>query len=304
MDNNTQPPPLPNADAFPDLRKPPLDNSIPEVSNSTPEANQQHLPQSPTPSPTQTEPISNSGLSRIEQLAQLADKDQVMSLLEFRAEQQLDKDDPLWVFLTEFKIIENSVKKQEDILNLAIDGFTARLDRQIEANQQRIDTSFNTYSQDLINQYQTLTENLKTTEQASLNLTQTKITSAVSNLVKHAAHTKAVSDWLTMSRLGLYILIPMILAAVGGWFGRSYFDYRYSNSGLSNQDTALLHWAKSDEGQLAHNLIKWNNRGLSKKGKTRICEQEAQNLDVTLKLEGQSVNQGWCVLWMLPAEER
>ena len=189
-----------------------------------------------------------------------------MSLLKFKEEQQLDKNDPLWAFLLEFKTIENSVNKQEEILNLLISGFTTQFDRQIEANQQRIDTSFRTYAQDLINQHNSLTNNLKTVEEASLNLVQTKVASSVSNLVKHAAHTKAVSDWKTMSRLGIYIFIPMILAGIGGWFGRSYVDYRYSNSGLSNADTAILHWAKSDEGKLAQNLTKWNSSGSQQKG--------------------------------------
>ena len=246
----------------------------------------------------------NPPASIIEQLANLADKSEVMSLLEFKEEQQLDKNDPLWAFLLQFKTIENSVNKQEQILNLLINDFEAKFEQQIDANQQRIDTSFRTYSQDLINQYQTLTNNLQTVEEASLNLTQAKISGSVAKLVRHAAHTKAVNDWLAMSRLGLYILIPMIFAGIGGWFARSYVDYRYSNSGLSNADTALLHWAKSDEGKLAKDLARWNSRGLTSKGKTLICEQEAANLDVTLTLEGKSVDSGWCALWIRPADKR
>ena len=122
--------------------------------------------------------------SVIEQLANLADKSEVMSLLEFKEEQQLDKNDPLWAFLLQFKTIENSVNKQEQILNLLIAGFEAKFEQQIDANQQRIDTSFRTYSKDLINQYQALTDNLQTVEEASLNLTQAKISGSVSKLVR------------------------------------------------------------------------------------------------------------------------
>ena len=247
---------------------------------------------------------NSNSLSIIEQLAKLADKDEVVSLLKFKEEQQLDKDDPLWAFLLEFKTIENAVNKQEEILSLLINDFESRLRQQIEDNQQQIDTSFRTYSQDLINRYQTLTKNLETVEAVSVNLTQTKIASSVSRLVAHAAHEKAVHDWIAMSRLGIYILIPMVLTALGGWFARSYFDYRYSNSSLSNQDTALLHWAKSDEGKLAKNLVEWNSQGLAKKNRTRICEEEAAKLDITLKLEGKSVDRGWCVLWMISPEKR
>lgn len=260
--------------------------------------------QQDTATDTNTSNNSPAPLSIIEQLAQMANKDEVMSLLEFREEQQLDKNDPLWAFLLKFKTIENSVNKQEEILTLLIDDFEAKFSQQIEANQQRIDASFRTYSQDLINQYQTLTQNLEVVEAASVNLTQAKISNSVSHLVKYAAHKKAVSDWTTMGRLGVYLMGVMVMAFSSGFFTRSYFDYRYSNSGLSNQDTALLEWAKSDRGKLARDLIQWNSRGLTQKGKTRICEQEAAELNITLKLEGQSVDEGWCVLWMLPPQER
>ena len=272
--------------------------------------NHEYNPLPPPPNLTLEPPdanqakAENSSVSIIEQLASLADKSEVMSLLKFKEEQQLDKNDPLWAFLLQFKTIENAVNKQEQILSLLIDGFEAKFEQQIDANQQRLDTSFRIYSQDLINQYQALTDNLQTVEEASLNLTQAKISGSVAKLVRHAAHTKAVSDWLAMSRLGLYILIPMIFAGVGGWFARSYVDYRYSNSGLSNGDTVLLHWAKSDEGKLAKNLATWNSRGLTTKGKVLICEQEAANLDVTLTLEGKTVNSGWCALWIRPADKR
>jgi hypothetical protein len=272
-----------------------------------------HEEYNPLPPPPNVAPESLGGnpamagespVSIIEQLASLVDKSEVISLLEFKEEQQLDKNDPLWAFLLQFKTIENSINKQEQILNLLISGFETKFQQQIDANQQRMDTSFRVYSQDLINQYQALTNNLQTVEEASLNLTQAKISGSVANLVRHAAHTKAVSDWLAMSRLGLYILMPMILAGFGGWFTRSYVDYRYSNSGLSTVDTALLHWSKSDEGRLAKNLASWNSRGLTTKGNTLICEQEAANLNVTLTLEGKTVDSGWCALWIRPANQR
>jgi hypothetical protein len=279
-----------------------------EIPVSTPAVstviNSQSNPTAVAPTIANRSVPSSAPLSIVEQLAQMANKNEVISLLEFKEQQQLDKNDPLWAFLLQFKTIENSVNKQEEILSLLIKDFETKFSQQIEDNQQRIDASFRTYSQDLINQYQTLTKSLEVTEAASINLTQAKVSSSVSQLVKHAAHEKAVHDWIAMSRLGVYLMGAMIVAFVCGVFTRSYFDYRYSNSGLSNQDTALLEWAKSERGKLAQNLTEWNSRGLTKKGKTYICEQEAAKLNVTLKLEGQTVNNGWCVLWITPPERR
>ncbi|MBE9043432.1 hypothetical protein IQ255_03240, partial [Pleurocapsales cyanobacterium LEGE 10410] len=89
------------------------------------------LPLEPT---TDTDPVlaKTPPASIIEQLANLADKSEVMSLLEFKEEQQLDKNDPLWAFLLQFKTIENSVNKQEQILNLLIADFEAKFEQQID----------------------------------------------------------------------------------------------------------------------------------------------------------------------------
>lgn len=247
---------------------------------------------------------ADNSLTLFEKLGQTLDKDRVMALLQFKQDQGLDNDDALWQFLIQFKTIENAVSKQEDILNLIINEFDGKLKQQLHSNQQKIDTSYRTYSQDLLNQYKNLTENLKTAEESSINLTNTKIASSVDALVQKAAYKKAISNWLAMSRLGIYIFIPAILTFISGWLGRSYFDYRYSNSGLSNQDTALLEWVRSDEGKLARDLMNWNKRGLTTKGRSLICESEAQKLDLTLKKEGESVKAGWCALWVKSPDRR
>ena len=39
-----------------------------------------------------------------------------MSLLKFKEEQQLDKNDPLWAFLLEFKTIENNESFTQNIM--------------------------------------------------------------------------------------------------------------------------------------------------------------------------------------------
>jgi hypothetical protein len=55
--------------------------------------------QNSVPTPLQQ---SHLPLSIVEQLAQMVNKEEVMSLLEFKEQQQLDKNDPLWAFLLEF----------------------------------------------------------------------------------------------------------------------------------------------------------------------------------------------------------
>ena len=91
---------------------------------------------------------------------------------------------------------------------------------------------------------------------------------------------------------------------------------------LDNSDIAALEWAKSDlgkearnnsglvewvlteEGQFAKEFFVWNHALLSKQGKTRICQKDAERLGVALTIEGRPVVDSYCTLWIKPPKDR
>ena len=69
---------------------------------------------------------------------------------------------------------------------------------------------------------------------------------------------------------------------------------------LTVEEAALLDWAQSPEGQQARELMRWNSGLLD----DRSCEREVERLGVTLELQGRSARSGFCILWVVPPEQR
>jgi hypothetical protein len=56
----------------------------------------------------------------------------------------------------------------------------------------------------------------------------------------------------------------------------------------------------SKEGKFARNLLKWNAGSLDGLN----CLKDAQDLPVTLKVQGRAAESGFCLLWVVPPENR
>jgi hypothetical protein len=59
-------------------------------------------------------------------------------------------------------------------------------------------------------------------------------------------------------------------------------------------------WANTTEGQLAWNIMQWNNAKLG----NMECLNDVKRLNVTLKVDGRPATSGFCTLWVVPAEKR
>jgi hypothetical protein len=59
-------------------------------------------------------------------------------------------------------------------------------------------------------------------------------------------------------------------------------------------------WANTREGQLAWNIMQWNNHKLS----NLACMEDVNRLKVTLKVDGRPAISGFCTIWVVPPEKR
>lgn len=73
---------------------------------------------------------------------------------------------------------------------------------------------------------------------------------------------------------------------------------QYPHVRLSQEDIALLMWAKSTEGQRAKNLLSWNS------GLLVDCTKEVQKMGIRLEVRGRKAVYGFCPLWVVPPQER
>ena len=69
---------------------------------------------------------------------------------------------------------------------------------------------------------------------------------------------------------------------------------------LSLEEASALQWVKSDDGQLAKNIMEWNGDYL----KSGQCETDVHSLGVTLSVNNSKAEKGFCILWIKPFSER
>lgn len=160
---------------------------------------------------------------------------------------------------------------------------------------------------------------------AALNVQKRNISKTVQELVRKAAFEKVAYDAWALVCAGFVLLGAMGLGIILGLaiplFAKqpeldptgprqltleevNALDWGLSETGeFARLNPEVIEWAKSKEGQYAHQFMQWNQALMSGKGQ-RICEQEAEKLAVTLKVEGKNAQSGFCTLWVRPPEER
>lgn len=69
---------------------------------------------------------------------------------------------------------------------------------------------------------------------------------------------------------------------------------------LTLQDIDKLYWARSQEGEFARNLIRWNSDKLT----NLDCTKDVDRLGVTLNVSGRPATYGFCTIWVVPPNQR
>jgi phosphomevalonate kinase len=142
---------------------------------------------------------------------------------------------------------------------------------------------------------------LKESERAALISQRAAIAAAVSSLLKK-------TDWEQRSRL-LGAIIPaagILIAAIGVgvllgmtvplWLQGGYV----ANQTLTVAEVEDLRWLKSADGKLAKNLTRWNSGMLDNLN----CLEDVERLNVTLEVQGKKAESGFCLLWVVPFQDR
>ncbi|MGB5768448.1 MAG: DUF6753 family protein, partial [Crocosphaera sp.] len=86
---------------------------------------------------------------------------------------------------------------------------------------------------------------------------------------------------------------PWIQGKLGGGYSTAF------HSQLTNDQMETLNWAMSKEGKYARQIMEWNHGYLGGN-----CEQDVQELGVKLTYGTQERNNGFCVVWVKPPNQR
>jgi len=222
----------------------------------------------------------------------------------------------------------NSNFEPQDLINLALDGqsndykvkvLTVALKAKIEPNDPLFLVLMATGRLELMlldapqNLKQIFEENLnkaahlvQESGSAALQTQKAAIAGAVSTLMKRQQADKGVpkasqSDLSSGIKLASAVVLSL---AIGGFIGNA---MAISSQGgylgkvnLTAQQAEALGWAQSKEGKFARDIMRWNADSLENKQ----CKSEATQLGVTLEINGRKAKDGFCTIWVEPANRR
>ncbi|MBD2311239.1 hypothetical protein H6G20_06150 [Desertifilum sp. FACHB-1129] len=184
---------------------------------------------------------------------------------------------------------------------------TGRLETLLEERPQELSALFDQWEDRVYTKLENYRSGLETYERTAVKAQEKAIAQSVHDLIQRTTFEKFVHSF-TVASVGLAIAFTLIAAGVGGALGYGFREFqaravRYAPlepRRLTLAEAQALEWSTSREGQRARQLWEWNRDLLA----NYACEQQAENLGVTLSLQGQLAERGACVLWVRPVSER
>jgi hypothetical protein len=141
-------------------------------------------------------------------------------------------------------------------------------------------------------------------EKAAKRGIERQIAESVKELMQKAGASKAQVTAKALIGAGAIAVGLLSLGLLGGW---GFSQWRQSQvemapgepRQLTLADAEALEWATSPEGRYARQLMRWNEDLLGGE-----CQQQVQNLGVTIQMGTQKAKSGFCLIWTQPPEDR
>ena len=189
---------------------------------------------------------------------------------------------------------------------------TGRLELLLEESPKELEALFDQWSQRVYSQLQNYREGLEHYERSAVKAQEKAIAQSVHALIQKTAIDQLLHSFSAAS-IGIGAVLLLGAGAIGAVLGNAWTVWQQarveyeagSPRRLTLEEANLLKWATSREGQLARNLLAWNQNLLARDNSDRlVCEEDVSRLGVTLELEGRKAKAGFCTLWVHPLGDR
>jgi hypothetical protein len=188
---------------------------------------------------------------------------------------------------------------------------TGRLELLLEESPKELEALFDQWAQGIHTQLQNYREGLEHYE--ALKAQEKAIAQSVQALIQKAAIDKFLHSINAISIAAGAVLI-LVVGGLGWSLGMGWATWQQARveyapgkpRQLTLEEATALKWATSSQGQFARHLMSWNQTLLARQGfsRSRLCEQDAKQLGITLELEGRKAKSGFCTLWIVPPNQR
>ena len=184
--------------------------------------------------------------------------------------------------------------REDDLLFLVMVGI-GQLEVILEESPKELKLLFEQWSENLY-------DKLKDTEKVAVKSQQVAISKAVSQLLVQTESKQSRRLFSSIVPAGVVLAIALGMGFLLGLTLPPWLEGGYSprTNPLTVAEAEVLRWGMSPEGKWARNLWRWNTVSLER----LECLKDANKLPVTLKVQGRSATSGFCLLWVVPPEQR
>lgn len=127
------------------------------------------------------------------------------------------------------------------------------------------------------------------------------IASSVKSLIRQTQIQQQQQSWWTYLQAGVVFLGAVGIGVLLGLSVPVWLEGGLTASRkLTVAQAETLRWATSSEGKFARSIMDWNRDYLG----DRSCLKDAEKLKVTLAVNGKVARKGFCLIWVVPPNQR
>lgn len=191
------------------------------------------------------------------------------------------------------ELVQKTGVQENDPVFLILVG-TAQVQGLLESGPKQLQQTFEYAHQQILGKLQGY-------EQAARRGVEDSVAKSVESLVQKTAAAKSRVTWLSLCG-GCVAIAGVLLLGIFGGVNYHRFTTSYDPAGprqLTLDEAQALKWAMSPEGQYAQKIMTWNEDLLGGE-----CDQQVQDLGVTIQMGTRKASSGFCLLWIAPPEDR
>jgi len=202
----------------------------------------------------------------------------------------IDKNDPFWVVLLQCRITQLVAGMTGDEIKKAMEIAIEQIDITLTKAEEKLT--------------QTIANAAAKYEKENNFTADIRLKKAVANILEDNNLSSGSKGGFSPRVMGSLVTATAVLfgSIISFWGGTQFNNSAVAvdwKQKLEAQDRVLLDWAKSSEGQLAKNIVGWNEDLVDKS-----CQSKVKNLGISFQIGSVKATDGFCVVFVEPPSKR
>ena len=200
----------------------------------------------------------------------------------------ISEKDPLFLILLICRITHVLIEDAPELIRDSFDNGRVSLIRELETERNKFVTAQN--------------RSIEKHQQAAVDVSVARLTKILERELSQRgipSRRKISPKLLGVISTSAVGIVCLLMGFAGGWSFEAAALGKDNLTRLSAEDRVALNWLKSREGQLAKNILSWNEDLADKS-----CKNKVKDLNVTIQIGASKAISGYCWVWVEAPNKR